>query len=270
MQTRPLPTSAFDDYTWWDPDGFLFGLHTLLDPFRGPYVISVLRSAGAVEGSRVLDIGSGGGFLTAALSDAGYEVIGIDPEMAALSEATEHVTASFAVAVGERLPLIKASFDSVVCSEVLEHVDNPGAVLAEASRVLRPGGVLVFSLPNRTLLSRLVLVEFAQRNRFTRVLPQDLHDWDRFICSRDLRNLARSRGLDVQEVQGVSIRVRDVPAAIRVMVDLRRKRISYGEAESRVRLHLSRSRAVAYVGYALKPHEGSVFSSNQDSAQRHR
>jgi hypothetical protein len=56
----------------------------------------------------------------------------------------------------------------------------------------------------------------------------------------------------LQNVQGVSIRIRDLPAAVRAMVGLRRKRISYAEAGSRVRLSLSRSRAVAYMGYAFK------------------
>jgi 2-polyprenyl-6-hydroxyphenyl methylase/3-demethylubiquinone-9 3-methyltransferase len=247
-----MPVSAFADDAWWDPDGFLYGLHTLLEPLRGSYMVSALKSAGSVQGSRVLDIGSGGGFLAATLSDAGFDVIGIDPEVAAVREAAMHVGATFVLAVGEKLPFADGSFDSVVCSEVLEHVQDPAVVIAEASRVLRPGGVFVFSLPNRTLLSRLVLIDFAQRNSFSRVLPQDLHDWDRFIGSRDLSDLAGRHGLAIQQVQGVSIRVRDLPAAVRAMVHLRKKRISYAEAGTRVQLHLSRSRAVAYAGYALK------------------
>jgi 2-polyprenyl-6-hydroxyphenyl methylase/3-demethylubiquinone-9 3-methyltransferase len=252
MQTAPSQQSVFDDDTWWHPDGFLFGLNTLLEPLRGSYVVATLRNAGANSGSRVLDIGSGGGFLAARLADAGYEVTGIDPSMAAVRGAAAHVHASFARAVGEKLPFADGSFDSVVCSEVLEHVEDPGGVIAEASRVLRPGGVFVFSLPNRTLLSKLVLIDIAQHNRFTRVLPKDLHDWNRFIGSRDLCGLARRHGLEVQDIQGVSIRTRDVPGALRALLELRRKRISYGSAGSRVQLRLSRSRAVAYVGYALK------------------
>lgn len=252
MHTAPSQRSAFDSDTWWDPKGFLHGLHTLLEPLRGHYVLATLANAAVEHGSRVLDIGSGGGFLAVDLSDAGYEVVGIDPEASAVRDAALHVAGSFALALGERLPFADGTFDSVVCSEVLEHVEDPDAVIAEASRVLRPGGVFVFSLPNRTLLSRLVLIEIAQRNRITRVLPQDLHDWNLFIGSRDLRGLARRHGLAVQDIQGVSIRTRDVPAALRAMVDLRRKRISYAEAGSRVRLCLSRFQAVAYVGYALK------------------
>jgi 2-polyprenyl-6-hydroxyphenyl methylase/3-demethylubiquinone-9 3-methyltransferase len=139
-----------------------------------------------------------------------------------------------------------------VCSEVLEHVDDIDAVITEVGRVLRPGGVLIFSLPNRTLLSRLALIELAQRNSITRVLPPDLHDWDRFIGSRDLTELVRRHKLIVHEVHGISVRIRDLPALVEAMVNLRRRRISYSEAGSRVRLRLSRSRAVAYMGYAVK------------------
>jgi 2-polyprenyl-6-hydroxyphenyl methylase/3-demethylubiquinone-9 3-methyltransferase len=186
------------------------------------------------------------------LSEAGYTVIGIDPAISAVRAAAEHVPASFVLGTGENLPFADSSFETVVCSEVLEHVDDIAAVIAEVSRVLRPGGVFVFSLPNRTLLSNLVLIQIAQRNWATRVLPPDLHDWYRFIGSRDLCDLARHHSLVVQEVQGVSLRSRDVPAAIRAMVELRTRRISYAEAGSRVRLCLSRSRAVAYMGYALR------------------
>jgi 2-polyprenyl-6-hydroxyphenyl methylase/3-demethylubiquinone-9 3-methyltransferase len=253
MQIAPSQQpSAFDDEAWWDPDGFLHGLHTLLGPVRGPYVVATLRSAGAIRGSRVLDIGSGGGFLAATLSDAGYEVIGIDPAMAAVRDATKHVAATLVLAAGEKLPFADDSFISVVCSEVLEHVEDPGAVVAEVSRVLRPDGVLVFSLPNRTLLSRLVLIGFAQRNRVTRVLPEGLHEWDRFIGPRELRGLARRHDLVVRDVQGISIRRRDVPAAVRALAALRRKRISYADAGSRVQLQLSRSQAVAYIGHAVR------------------
>jgi 2-polyprenyl-6-hydroxyphenyl methylase/3-demethylubiquinone-9 3-methyltransferase len=244
--------SAFDDGTWWNPDGFLYGLHALIGPLRGPYILATLRKAGANEGSRVLDIGSGGGFLAATLADAGYDVVGIDPAMSAVRAAAQHVPASFVLGAGETLPLTDDSFDSVVCSEVLEHVDDVDAVIAEVGRVLRPSGVFIFSLPNRTLLSRLAIIEVAQRNSITRVLPPGLHDWGRFIGSRDLTELARRHSLIVQEVHGVSLRVRDLPAAVGAMVNLRRRRISYSDAASRVRLRLSRSRAVAYMGYAVK------------------
>ena len=121
MHTDPSQLSAFDDDGWWDPEGFLYGLQALIGPLRDPYVLDTLRGSGASGGSRVLDIGSGGGLLTATLSDAGYTVIGTDPAMSAVRDAANHVSAPFALATGESLPFVDGSFDSVVCSEVLEH-----------------------------------------------------------------------------------------------------------------------------------------------------
>jgi hypothetical protein len=53
---------VFDRGTWWDPDGFLIGLHTLLDTVRLPYFMSILHRRVPL-GSPVLDMGCGGGQL---------------------------------------------------------------------------------------------------------------------------------------------------------------------------------------------------------------
>ena len=247
------PASAvFDQEGWWDPENFLHGLHTMLDPVRGPYVTTTLENAGLDSGWRVLDVGCGGGFLTATLSDAGYDVIGIDPSMASLREASDHVQAKFAAGAGECLPFPDNSIDAVTCSEVLEHVDDAEAVVGEISRVLRRGGLLVFSLPNRTLLSRLVLIELAQRFWPTRVLPEDLHDWSRFISPVEFHRLATRQGLVIDELHGVGIRPRHLPAAVAALIALRTGRISYATAGSRVQLRLSPVKTIAFIGTARK------------------
>jgi 2-polyprenyl-6-hydroxyphenyl methylase/3-demethylubiquinone-9 3-methyltransferase len=245
-------SAVFDQEGWWDPDGFLYGLHALLDPVRGPYVTTAFEKAGLGSESRVLDVGSGGGFLTVTLSDAGYEVIGIDPSIASIREAKDHVQSTFAAAAGESLPFRDSSVDAVTCSEVLEHVEDAAAVVAEISRVLRPGGLLVFSMPNRTVLSRLVLIDLAQRFWPTRILPSDLHDWTRFIRLTEFRELAQRHKLVVGDVQGVAIRLRHLPTAVAALVALRAGRITYAEAGSRVHLRLSRATSIAYIGVATR------------------
>ncbi|MEE8375473.1 MAG: bifunctional 2-polyprenyl-6-hydroxyphenol methylase/3-demethylubiquinol 3-O-methyltransferase UbiG [Acidimicrobiia bacterium] len=245
-------SAVFDQEGWWDPESFLHGLHALLDPVRGPYVTTALEKAGLGSESRVLDVGSGGGFLTATLSDAGYEVIGIDPSTTSIREARDNVQAHFAVAVGENLPFRDDSVDAVTCSEVLEHVEDVAAVVAEISRVLRPGGLLVFSMPNRTALSRLVLIDLAQRFWPTRILPSDLHDWTRFIRPTEFRELAQRHKLVVGDVHGVAIRLRHLPTAVAALVALRAGRITYAEAGSRVHLRLSRATSIAYIGVATR------------------
>jgi len=51
------------------------------------------------------------------------------------------------VARGEQIPLASAQFDLVICTQVLEYIPEPGAVIAEIHRVLKPGGRLVLSVP---------------------------------------------------------------------------------------------------------------------------
>lgn len=106
----------------------------------------------------VLDIGCGYGEM---LSDLPAErQVGIDINHFALGEARRrNPQGCFAMANVERLPLADSSFDAVICSEVLEHMDDPLPLAREIVRVTRPGGVYCITVPNErvTTLGRLVL-----------------------------------------------------------------------------------------------------------------
>jgi SAM-dependent methyltransferase len=96
---------------------------------------------------RVLDLGCRSGALTRHLLE-GNEVVGLDVDQAALAKAEALGIQPVAANVEEPLPFEDASFDAVVAGELLEHLRFPDAVVAEIRRVLRPGGVLVGSVPN--------------------------------------------------------------------------------------------------------------------------
>jgi SAM-dependent methyltransferase len=122
--------------------------------------LSLVRGAGKLSGN-ILDLGAGSGYLSSLLVAA--------PERAARKngegvEACDIDGKKFSVPgvnftecnVNKGLPYADASFDAVCAIEVLEHTAAPYSVLAEIWRVLRPGGVLVFSVPNvGHMLSRL-------------------------------------------------------------------------------------------------------------------
>ena len=96
---------------------------------------------------RVLDLGCRSGALTRAYVD-GNDVLGIDVDRVALGEAAKLGIETRWANVEEPLDVEDASFDVVVVGELLEHLQEPARVIAEARRVLRPGGRLVGSVPN--------------------------------------------------------------------------------------------------------------------------
>lgn len=97
--------------------------------------------------SRVLDLGCGRGGVVELIWREVELAAGLDPDSPSLSE---HRAQGMPVVrgVGERLPFATASFDLVVSVWVMEHLEQPEAMLREVRRVLRPGGHFVFLTPN--------------------------------------------------------------------------------------------------------------------------
>jgi SAM-dependent methyltransferase len=98
-------------------------------------------------GRRVLDLGCRYGALTRAYAD-GNDVVGVDVDREALAEAAKLGIETRWADVEQRLDVPDGSFDVVVAGELLEHLRDPASVVAEAERVLAPGGLLVGSVPN--------------------------------------------------------------------------------------------------------------------------
>ncbi len=249
--------SAFYDEladSWWDPAGFFHGIGTLLNPVRVPYIERVVQNlAGESTDRRVLDIGCGGGLLAEPLSALGMMVIGVDASIRSLAAGRDHGdTVRYAGAIADRLPFSDASFDVIVAMEILEHVEDPVAVVVEATRVLRPGGIFFFAGPSRTRLSRLLLIDFAQRWRWLAVLPPELHRWESFIKPSEMSVMLKDSGIATQETIGLGLEWGGLPAAMRAYWLLRRGRIGHGEAGRRVRLKGRHSTKIAYMGYGLK------------------
>ncbi len=107
-----------------------------------------------LPGPDVINAGAGAGSLTLKMVDAGLRVTSTDysPELCewlrrALRRRGAEEGNPVLVGDAQQLDLPDASFDGAVCAEVLEHLDDDGAALGELARVLRPGGLLVVSVP---------------------------------------------------------------------------------------------------------------------------
>ena len=113
--------------------------------------LSVVRSViPSLEGTKILDVGCGAGGLAKTLAAEGAQVTGIDPNPKAVLDARNLVpAASFEQASAEALPFEDGVFDAVLVVNALHHVPL-GAMdrsLAEAARVIRPGGLLIVMEP---------------------------------------------------------------------------------------------------------------------------
>jgi 2-polyprenyl-6-hydroxyphenyl methylase/3-demethylubiquinone-9 3-methyltransferase len=189
---------------FWDPRGEFRPLH-LLNPVRAQFI----AERTALAGSRVLDVGCGGGLLAETLARAGARVTAIDLAPAMIEVARLHAAES-ALAVDYRLVGAEelaaaepAGFDVVTCMEMLEHVPEPAAMTATLARLLRPGGALFVSTLNRNLRSFLLAIVGAEY--LLNLIPRGTHEYERFIRPAELARWARAAGLTLNAMAGIEL-----------------------------------------------------------------
>jgi 2-polyprenyl-6-hydroxyphenyl methylase/3-demethylubiquinone-9 3-methyltransferase len=168
----------YDDLAeeWWRPDGAFAMLHWLAESRAD--LIPPARRPDAL----LVDLGCGAGLLAPHTAGKGYRHVGVDLVRSALAQAAAHgVTPLNGDAVA--VPLADGCADVVSAGELLEHVPDWPAAVAEAGRILRPGGTLVLDTLNATLLSRLLAVRVAER---LPGVPRGIHDPRLFVDPRAL------------------------------------------------------------------------------------
>ena len=105
------------------------------------------------SGARLLDFGCGSGDITRALLADGFAMTGIDlsPAMIAMARqqpGADGIEWTVAQPGAVTLPFADASFDGALASSVLEYHPDPAAQLREIARVLKPGGIFAFTVPD--------------------------------------------------------------------------------------------------------------------------
>lgn len=98
--------------------------------------------------ARLLDVGCGTGRFLEAMRSRGWQVVGVEPNPYAAQYARSSFNLEVRTSTLEEAAFEDAAFDAISLWGVFEHVIDPKATLAEIARILKPGGLLVMSLPN--------------------------------------------------------------------------------------------------------------------------
>lgn len=188
---------------WWDRSSEFKPLHEI-NPLRANYID---RHA-PVAGKKLVDVGCGGGILAESMAQRGAVVTGIDMGEAPLSVARLHqlesgVEVDYIQSTAEQLAAERAGeFDIVCCLEMLEHVPDPGSVIAACAQLCRPGGALYFSTINRNPKAFLFAIVGAEH--ILQLLPAGTHEYDKFIKPSELAGWIRDADLVLKDMTGLT------------------------------------------------------------------
>jgi 2-polyprenyl-6-hydroxyphenyl methylase/3-demethylubiquinone-9 3-methyltransferase len=219
---------------WWNPDGAFAMLHWLAAS-RGKLIPPPAR-----DDAVLVDIGCGGGLNAPHVR--GYRHIGVDLRRTSLSLAAGHGVhplAGDAMAV----PLADGCADVVVAGEILEHVPHWPLAVAEACRLLRPGGTLVVDTLADTLLCRFVVVTLGER--IPGGPPRGIHDPALFVPPQALLSECARHGVTLQ-VWGLR------PATAGLLRWLLGRKAPSRPGDAAVSMRRTRSTSILYAGKGVK------------------
>jgi ubiquinone/menaquinone biosynthesis C-methylase UbiE len=159
---------------------------------------ALIRLADVQPRDRLLEVGCGAGHVLQQFPQTRRTGIDLSANMLRRARARLNHTVSLLRGSADRLPCASGAFDVVLCTEVLEHVPDPSAVIGELMRVAAPGARVVVSIPNeRNIdLAKRLLRRTPLLARMLRTLAEEgnewhLHQFDWSLLERNLKGLAR-------------------------------------------------------------------------------
>ncbi len=166
---------------------------SLESSLRRTFAKRVARIPGPAPGGRLLDIGAAFGFCVVEAAAAGWRPVGIEISLAAARRSARQAQGRSLVASALATPFAAQSFDAVTLWDVIEHLPDPNAALAEAARLLRPGATL--ALTTGDVGSWLARLSGARWHLYT--LPEHLF----FFSRRSLTLLLERHGFRVRSMR---------------------------------------------------------------------
>jgi 2-polyprenyl-6-hydroxyphenyl methylase / 3-demethylubiquinone-9 3-methyltransferase len=206
-QTKNIDTDELEKFSsradqWWESGGEFKTLHDI-----NPVRLSFVTKNATIQGQNVLDIGCGGGILSEAMAKQGAIVTAIDASEENINIATQHATdndieINYFVTTAETFSENNQNkFDVITCMELLEHVPDPVSIIEACSKMIKPGGHVIFSTINRNMKAYLLAILTGEY--FLKLLPKGTHQYEKFIRPSELVNWCNEYQLEMNDLAGM-------------------------------------------------------------------
>lgn len=208
---------------WWNEMGQIQPLHNM-NKLRVPLVRDGLINTGVIKKEFIdtpkplkdmciLEVGCGGGILTEPLARLGSNITGIDITPDLLEQATQHAALDPSLSslkyimesVEDHANGNSEKYDAVVVSEVLEHVTEKKIFLEACVKCLKPGGSIFITTQNKTTLSWLGAIIFAEY--IAGLVPRGTHEWDKFIAPHHTQRILEDYKCRTRIIHGMCFNV---------------------------------------------------------------
>lgn len=169
-------------------------------------VINVVNEVG--EGEKLLNVGCSDGLMERKLQGKFSKLVGIDinPIDIEVAKSGKSKEMDFIVGAAEKIPFPANTFDRIICMEVLEHVEDDKKALAEMYRVLKKGGELILTVPQRKYPWTFDPINAFLEKVFKFHLPLGVWGYgdDRVYGETELQKLFRGAGFKISKTRFVS------------------------------------------------------------------
>ncbi len=245
MERKVVNNAFYDDLgkKWYEAYDHPIALLRAENRARAPWVAQKIHDHFEHKKCAVLDIGCGGGFLSNALAQQGHQVTGVDLSEESLTVAREHDTTStvlYKTGNALALPFAPSQFEIACAMDLLEHVEDPGKVIGEAARVLKPGGLFFFHTFNRNWLSWLFALKGIEW--FVPNSPPNIHLYRLFIKPSEMSTYFQKSSLKLSQMCGL------MPIMDKAFIKLLLSR----QISHQFSFKMVPSLKCGYMGYAIK------------------
>lgn len=220
---------------WWDTTGPMLGLH-MFNNLRVNFIRDELLNARNVDrrphhsddrpvnvvrrepfplkGFKIADVGCGAGILSESLVKLGAEVTGIDAAPELIMTAREHANSNPSISaavvannlkycnetVDEHAGRHARKYDAIVCSEVIEHVNEKEFFIESCVELVKNGGSLIFTTVNRTLAAWASVIFWSEN--IVKKIPKGTHQYSMFITPEEMEKILSKNGCFMRTLQG--------------------------------------------------------------------